>query len=113
MVKRADQLEARPMSYELRECGRRAAHRSARRTVLRHAPSVSLRGVQRGVASQLNRWPAPCARESGGAPVALSPVRGWTASPAPVGLVSQPDRMHPGPGRIKSQIRNANEEITA
>lgn len=113
MVKRADQCEARPMSYERRECGRQAAHRSAQRTAPSLAPSVLLRGVQRGLASQLNRWPAPCARESGGAPVALSPVRGWTPPPAPAGLVFQPDRMHPVPGRIKSQIMQYKGEITA
>jgi hypothetical protein len=113
MVIKADLTDARAMSYERRGCGRQAAHRSARRTVLRHAPSVLLRGVRRGVASQLNRWPARCARESGGAPVALSPVRGWTAFPAPVGPVAQPDRMHPGPGRIKSQIMHYKGEITA
>jgi hypothetical protein len=110
---KADLTDARPMSYERRACGRRAAHRSARRTVQAPRMSVSLRGVHRGLGSQLNRWPTPCARESGGAPVALSPVRGWTASPAPVGLVNQPDRMHPGPGRIKSQITPYKGEITA
>jgi len=113
MVKRADQCKAQPMSYERRVCGRRTAHRSALRTVQAPGTSVSLRGVHRGLGSQLNRWPAPCARESGGAPVALSPVRGWTASPAPVGLVTQPDRMHPVPGRIKSQIMHYKGEITA
>jgi hypothetical protein len=113
MVIKADLTDARAMSYERRECGRRTAHRSALRTAPSLALSVLLRGVQRGLVSQLNRWPAPCARESGGAPVALSPVRGWTASPAPAGPVAQPDRMHPGPGRIKSQIMHYKGEITA
>ncbi|MBI5961803.1 MAG: hypothetical protein HY866_23905 [Chloroflexi bacterium] len=62
--------------------------------------------------SQLNRWPAPCARESGGAPVALSPMRGWTAPPAPVEPVAQPDSVRPVPGRIKSQIAPYKREIT-
>jgi len=113
MVKQADQSVARSMSYERRGCGRQSAHRSARRTVQAPGTSVSLRGVHRGLGSQLNRWPAPCARESGGAPVALSPVRGWTASPAPAGPAAQPDRMHPGPGRIKSQIIHYKGALTS
>jgi hypothetical protein len=113
MVIKADLTDARPMSYERRVCGRQAAHRSAKRTVLRHAPRVLLRGVQRVGASQLNRWPARCARESGGAPVALAPVRRGTAPPAPAGPVAQPDRMHPGTRRIKSQIMHYKGEITA
>ena len=104
MVKRATQLEARLMSYERRACGRRAAHRSAMRTAKGPGTDVFVPGVRRVPLSELNRSPARCARESGGAPGALSPVCGETAPPAPAGPVSQPGSLHPMSGRIKSQI---------
>jgi hypothetical protein len=90
---------AKTMHDARRGRGRRAAHRSAQRTVLRHAPSVSLRGVRRGVASELNRSPARTARDAGGALVAQPPVRGCPSPPASVGPVFRPHRPHPVPGR--------------
>ena len=51
--------------------------------------------------SELNRSPAHIARDAGGAPAALAPVRGCAASPASAGPASRPNRLHPVPGREK------------
>lgn len=79
--------------------GRHAAHRSAQRTAQRPGTGVSLPGVHRAFASELNRSPARTARDAGGAPAALAPVRGCVASPASVDPVSRSHRQHPVPGR--------------
>ena len=82
-------------------CGRHAAHRSAQRTGLSNDSGVALRRGLRCSASELNRSPALIAREAGGAPAALAPVRGDGAPLAPVGPECQPDSLHPVLGRIK------------
>ncbi len=110
MVRQPQLIVIKTMHDARRGRGRRAAHRSAVRTGQFPGSGVSLRGVHRGIGSQLNRWPARTARDAGGALAAQPPVRGCPSPPASVSPVSRPHRQHPVPGR--ENRRAASRERT-
>ncbi len=101
MVRQIAWIEEKRLYDERRGCGRRAAHRSAVRTATGSGTGAFVPGVRRIPLSELNRSPALGARESGGAPAALAPVRECVALPASVGPVSRSHRPHPAPVREK------------